>query len=248
MKKSTLVFSLLCLGCFLAIHKVNGAGESDYPGIVSISNSDPDTPLKGTPNSCLGQYAVMEGESSHGAPVYKHKEREKRFFFLGKNKFWYCSYTHGPTAGGFFSASRKKGAWTRYTGPKSISYEGLVGYPDVVSISNSDPDAKMSGSQRSCLGQYSLMEGESSHGAPVYKHNDNAKRFFFLGKNKAWYCSYTHGPTAGGFLWASWKKGAWTDGAWTKGAWTMKSSPKSFIIKEAGDEDEDEDEEEGGDY
>ena len=105
--------------------RVSYSGESDYPGIVSISNTDPDAKLWGPHKSCLGQYSAMEGESSHGAPVYKHNDNAKRFFFVGKNKFWYCSYTHGPTAGGFFSASRKKGAWTRYTGPKSITYEGM---------------------------------------------------------------------------------------------------------------------------
>ena len=112
-----------------------------------------------------------------------------------------------------------------------VSYSGESDYPGIVSISNSDPDTPLKGTPNSCLGQYSVMEGESSHGAPVYKHNDNEKRFFFRGKNKFWYCSYTHGPTAGGFLWASWTNGAWTDGAWTKGVWTMKSSPKSFVIE-----------------
>ena len=70
----------------------------------------------------------MPGKSSHGKPVYKNIDRKDRFFFVGSNGFWYCSYTYGPTAGGYLAAIKTKGAprWTRYSfGPKSFVIEGM---------------------------------------------------------------------------------------------------------------------------
>ena len=101
----------------------SGESDRDYPDIVSIINTD-HTEVWFAHRACLGQYSKMEDKSSHGKPVWKHNDREDRFFFMGKNKFWYCSYTYGPTAGGFLSAIKTKGAfpWTIYTGPKSFFF------------------------------------------------------------------------------------------------------------------------------
>merc|ERR1711909_101778 len=81
MKESTLTISLLCLGCFLATHKVNGYG-GDYPDVISIWNTDPNTHVG---HHCLGQYSKMPGKYSHGKPVYGNNDRKDRFFFVGKN-------------------------------------------------------------------------------------------------------------------------------------------------------------------
>ena len=55
---------------------------------------------------------------------------------------------------------------------------------------------------------------------PVYKHTYRKERFFFEGVNGFWICSDTYGPTAGGWLFAT----------WTKGAWTVHSGPKSIVF------------------
>jgi len=191
---------------------MEGESDHDFPDVVSIWNKDPDASIWSAQKACLGQYSKMPGKSSHGKPVYKNIDRKDRFFFVGANGFWYCSYTYGPTAGGFLAAVKTKGAprWTRYSfGPKSFIIEGSVDYPDIVSISNTDPNKPLSSYQQTMLGQYSKMPGKYSRGQPVYEHNNRKDRFFFEGVNGFWYTSYTYGPTAGGYIIATWKNGAW---------------------------------------
>ena len=59
------------------------------------------------------------------------------------------------------------------------------------------------------LGKYSKMPGKYSRGQPVYRNNGRKDRFFFVGVNGFWYTSYTYGPSAGGYIIATWNKGAW---------------------------------------
>ena len=131
--KNILVYLIKCMPKALKqslIKNVPYSGESDhdFPDVVSIWNKDPDASIWSAQKACLGQYSKMPGKSSRGRPVYKNIDRKDRFFFVGANGFWYCSYTYGPTAGGFLAAVKTKGAprWTRYSfGPKSFIIEGM---------------------------------------------------------------------------------------------------------------------------
>ena len=103
-----------------------GEPDSDYPDVVSISNTDPSANYSSSDKSCLGQYSKMTGESSLGKPVWRHKDHKDRFFFYGLNGHWFCGYLYGPTRGGFFSAALNQGAWTiAKKGPQTFIIEGI---------------------------------------------------------------------------------------------------------------------------
>ena len=74
------------------------------------------------------------------------------------------------------------------------------------------------------------MPGKYSRGKPVWKHNDREDRFVFFGKNGYWFCSYTYGPGAGGYVAFIKTKGA---PRWTRYA----MGPKSFVIEGTNIED-----------
>ena len=63
------------------------------------------------------------------------------------------------------------------------------------------PENYTSGTKR-CFGRFSRMQGESSRGRPVWKHDDDDKRFFFVGQYDYWWCGYAYGNNAGGYGYA----------------------------------------------
>ena len=82
------------------------------------------------------------------------------------------------------------------------------------------------------LGQYSKMPGKYSRGQPVYRNNGLKDRFFFVGVNGFWYTSYTYGPGAGGYIIATWNKGAWK--IWGKHIGTQSVIFEGMNIEDMG--------------
>ena len=57
---------------------------------------------------------------------------------------------------------------------------GEPDYPDVVSIFGTNSSENYTVSVAECFGQYSKMQGVSSNGRPVWKHNSRDERYLFL--------------------------------------------------------------------
>lgn len=112
---------------------VAGNEEIDYPDVVSIFGSAPADDYTTDAKSCFGFYSKMPGESSRGKPVWKHIDRDNRFFFCGQND-WQCGYKYGDNHGGYINAPGERfpqSPWKQYLDgawheEPTITFESLV--------------------------------------------------------------------------------------------------------------------------
>jgi len=188
MKESTLAISLLCLGCFLSIHKVSGFGAVSGFGSCPASYIYKVGQVYGYVQFPWGRLRSISSVDNIDACANHCKANSKC-----------CSFTYFPRRNKRCDLNSEcQSTANGYWGPRDEYYMCVKGeserdYPDVVSIWNTDPDANVLSVHKTCLGQYSKMPGKSSHGKPVWKHIDRGDRFFFMGKDKLWYCGPFYG-------------------------------------------------------
>ena len=70
----------------------------------------------------------------------------------------------------------------------------------MILITGTAPSENYTSAMKSCFGRFSKMLGESSRRRPVWKHDDNDKRFFFVGQLGQWQCGYEYGNNSGGYF------------------------------------------------
>ena len=68
-------------------------------------------------------------------------------------------------------------------------------YPDSVSFSKWNNYTSLD----RIIGQYTKMEGVSSHGRPVWKH-ENSDTYLFYSSDSYWRVGYAYGGNAGGWI------------------------------------------------